>query len=56
MTREQLEAIAPVIIKHDLLVISDEIYAELTYTGKHFSIAALPKTRPWAKNILNPNR
>ena len=32
MTREQLEAIAPVIIKHDLLVISDEIYAELTYT------------------------
>lgn len=42
MTREQLEAIAPVIIKHDLLVISDEIYAELTYTGKHFSIAALP--------------
>ncbi len=42
MTKEQLEAIAPVIIKHDLLVISDEIYAELTYTGKHFSIAALP--------------
>lgn len=43
MTREQLEAIAPVIIKHDLLVISDEIYAELTYTGRHFSIAALDK-------------
>ena len=31
MTRAQLEAIAPVIEKHDLLVISDEIYAELTY-------------------------
>ena len=41
MTREQLEAIAPVIKKHDLLVISDEIYAELTYTGTHASIAAL---------------
>lgn len=41
MTREQLEAIAPVIKKHDLLVISDEIYAELTYTGRHASIAAL---------------
>lgn len=43
MTREQLEKIVPVILKHDLLVISDEIYAELTYTGKHFSIAALPQ-------------
>ena len=42
MTREQLLAILPVIEKHDLLVISDEIYAELTYGGRHFSIAALP--------------
>ena len=42
MTKEQLEAIVPVIKKHDLLVISDEIYAELTYGAKHFSIAALP--------------
>ncbi|MDE5721429.1 MAG: aminotransferase class I/II-fold pyridoxal phosphate-dependent enzyme [Clostridia bacterium] len=41
MTREQLEAIVPVILKHDLLVISDEIYAELTYTGKHASIASI---------------
>ena len=42
MTKEQLEAIVPVIVKHDILVISDEIYGELTYVGKHFSIAALP--------------
>ena len=42
MTEEQLKAIAEVIIKHDLLVISDEIYAELTYGRKHFSIAELP--------------
>ena len=41
MTRDQLEAIVPVIEKHDLLVISDEIYAELTYTGKHASIASI---------------
>lgn len=42
MTREQLEAIAPVIVKHDLLVISDEIYAELTYGDKtHASVAAI---------------
>lgn len=45
MTREQLEAIVPVIVKHDLLVISDEIYAELTYGGKHVSICALDGMR-----------
>lgn len=42
MTKEQLEAIVPVIEKYDLLVISDEIYAELTYGRKHFSISSLP--------------
>lgn len=42
MTRKQIEALVPVIEKHDLLVISDEIYAELTYGGRHFSIASLP--------------
>ena len=42
MTAEQLKAIADVIIKHDLLVIADEIYAELTYGGKHASIVSLP--------------
>ena len=42
MDKEDLEAIAKVIIKHDLLVISDEIYAELTYGQKHVSIASLP--------------
>ncbi len=41
MTKEQLEAIVPVIKKHDLLVISDEIYAELTYGQNHVSIASL---------------
>lgn len=42
MTREDLEEIAEVIIRHDLYVISDEIYAELTYSGNHVSIASLP--------------
>ncbi|MBQ8428041.1 MAG: aminotransferase class I/II-fold pyridoxal phosphate-dependent enzyme, partial [Clostridia bacterium] len=41
MTEEQLREIAKVIIKYDLLVISDEIYAELTYGRKHFSIAQI---------------
>ena len=42
MEREDLEAVAEVIIKHDLYVMSDEIYGELTYKGKHVSIAAVP--------------
>lgn len=41
MTKEQLERIIPVIEEHDLLVVSDEIYAELTYVGKHVSIASI---------------
>ena len=42
MKREDYEAIIDVIIKHDLIVVSDEIYAELTYGGDHCSIASLP--------------
>ncbi len=42
MEREDLEAIAEVIKEHDLFVISDEIYSELTYTSGHVSIASLP--------------
>lgn len=42
MERGDLEAIAEVIKKHDLIVMSDEIYGELTYKGKHVSIASLP--------------
>ena len=42
MERKDLEAIAEVIIKHDLFVMSDEIYAELTYKDKHVSIVEIP--------------
>lgn len=45
MTKEDLGKIAEVVIKHDLLVISDEIYSELTYSGNHYSIGALPNMR-----------
>ncbi len=45
MTEEDLRAIAEVAIEHDLFVISDEIYAELTYEGRHASIAAIPGMR-----------
>lgn len=42
MPLENLKEIAEVIKKHNIIVLSDEIYAELTYEGKHHSIASLP--------------
>lgn len=42
MTRGELEKIARVVQRHDLLVITDEIYSELTFEGEHVSIASLP--------------
>ena len=47
MTRSDLEAIAEVIRKHDLLVISDEIYSELVYDGhSHAAFASVPDMYP----------
>lgn len=45
MTREDLEPIAEFVKEHDLYVISDEIYSELSYKGEHVSIASLPGMR-----------
>ncbi len=46
MPREALRPIAELCVKHDLIVLSDEIYAELTYDGaEHVSIATLPGLR-----------
>lgn len=45
MEKEDLLKIAEVIIRHDLYVISDEIYSELTYLENHVSIASLPGMR-----------
>jgi aminotransferase len=42
LTLEEVEKIARVCIDNDLLVITDEIYSELTYSGQHTSIGALP--------------
>lgn len=41
MERKDLEAIAEVIRRHDIFVMSDEIYAELTYKEKHVSIVEI---------------
>lgn len=45
MTKEQLEAIRETIIKHNLVVLSDEIYGDLTYGSTHCSIASLEGMR-----------
>jgi len=50
MDREDLTAIAALAIEHDLLVISDEIYGEMTYGGEHVSIATLPGM--WERTVL----
>jgi aminotransferase len=45
-TREELEKIAALCGRHDLVVLTDEIYSELTYDGaQHISIASLPGMR-----------
>ncbi len=41
LKKDELEAICAVIKKHNLIAISDEIYAELTYSGRHVSVAAI---------------
>ena len=45
MTKEELEDLVDVIIEHDIFVLSDEIYSELTYCGDHVSIASFPGMR-----------
>ena len=42
MTREDLEPVARICVEKDIYVISDEIYAELTYMDEHASIAGFP--------------
>lgn len=47
MERRDLEEIAKVIEKHDIFVLSDEIYSELCYTENHVSIANIPGMWEW---------
>ena len=50
MTREELSDIADVIRNTNIAVLSDEIYAEMTYTGDHCSFASLPDM--WERTII----
>lgn len=45
LTKEDLEPIAKFVVEHDLFVLSDEIYSELSYQGKHVSIAEFPEMK-----------
>jgi len=45
MTRSELEDIVNILKNKDIVVISDEIYSELTYEGKHTSIASFPEMK-----------
>ena len=45
MEKSDLEEVAKICIEKDIIVISDEIYSELTYDVKHVSIATLPGMR-----------
>ena len=50
MTREELSDIADILRSTNIVVLSDEIYAEMTYTGEHCSIASLPDM--WERTII----
>jgi len=43
MTREELEGVAEVALRHDLWVVCDEVYADLTFDVPHVSVCALPR-------------
>lgn len=45
LTREYMNEIAAVAAKHDLIVISDEIYDRLVYSGQHITFSSLPGMR-----------
>ena len=50
MTKEELEDIAEILRNTNILILSDEIYAEMTYTGSHCSIASLDGM--WERTII----
>jgi len=55
MTREELEGVAEVALRHDLWVVCDEVYAELTFDVPHISVCSLPRIadRSFAWGLLD---
>ena len=52
-TEAELKAIAEVAIKHQILIISDEIYEHLVYEGEHFSIASVSEEAKELTIVVN---
>lgn len=42
LPEDTIRAIAEIAVKHDLLILADEIYEHVIYSGKHFSVASMP--------------
>ena len=55
MEREDLEKLVPIIVKHDLLVISDEIYSELSYKDRHVDVYKRQMLPYFSEKYGNPN-
>ncbi len=47
LSREDVERLAKLAAKHEIILISDEIYAEMTYEGTHTSLASIPEAADW---------
>ncbi len=56
LTPDELRAIAQLAIEHDLLVITDEVYEHLVFTGAHYPIAALPGMRERTVSISSAGK
>jgi len=55
-SRPELEALARVATRHDLLVITDEIYEDITYEVEHISPATIPGLRERTVSIMGPSK
>lgn len=47
LVREDLEALARLAVRRELVIISDEVYAEMTHDGTHVSMASIPEASDW---------
>lgn len=47
LNREELTALARICVPNEVLIISDEVYGELTHDGRHVSMAAIPEAADW---------
>ncbi|MEU2146441.1 MULTISPECIES: pyridoxal phosphate-dependent aminotransferase [Streptomyces] len=56
LTPDELAGIAALAVEHDLLVVTDEVYEHLVFTGAHHPIAALPGMRERTVSISSSGK